>query len=291
MSQTLPETILGRTGLRVTRLGYGGAHRRPMTEEHADRLLNAVLDAGINFIDTSRSYGNSEELIGKFIGHRRTEFTMATKGGGHPDEIPWTRANLFRGLHESLQRMKTDYIDIMQLHNPSIAQCESGNLVEALEEMRQQGKVRWIAISTKLPDLPTYLEWGVFDAFQIPYSALEREHEGWITKVAQAGAGTIIRGGIAMGEPGVGKGEQMAENWAKFGEAGLDELRQEGESRSAFVLRYTLTHPDTQTIIVGTTNPDHLQENVQAILRGPLPQDVYQETQRRLQAAGVGPTP
>ena len=281
MSASLPTAVLGRTGLQVTRLGYGSGHRKPMDDDQRRTILNAVLDSGINFIDTAKGYGNSEELIGRYLSHRRSGFYLATKGD------TWTREGLFQGLHQSLRRLKTDYVDVIQLHNPTVEECERGNLVEALLEMRRQGKVRWIGVSTTLPHLPTYLQWGVFDTFQIPYSALERDHEDWITKAAEAGVGIINRGGAALGEPGVGVGDP--DLWRKFEQANLDELRQEGESRTAFVLRFTLTHPHTNTIIVGTTNPGHVRENVQAMLRGPLSPDVYAEAKRRLADAGVEP--
>ena len=281
MAHELPTTILGRTGLQVTRLGYGAAHRKPMDDDHRKAILTAVLEAGINFIDTARAYGNSEELIGRYLSHRRSEFYLGTKGH------LWTKEDLFQGLHQSLRDLKTDYVDVMQLHNPTVEQCERGNLVDALLEMRQQGKVRWIGVSTTLPYLPTYLAWAVFDVFQIPYSALERDHEGWITGAAEAGIGIITRGGVALGEPGVGKGD--LDRWQKFEAAGLDELRLEDESRTSFMMRFTLTHPHTHTIIVGTTNPNHLEENVQATLRGPLDADIYEETKRRLDAVDVSP--
>ena len=88
-----------------------------------------------------------------------------------------------------------------------------------------------------------------------------------------------------MGEPGIGLGEKHL--WRKFDEAGIDELRQLGESRTAFMVRFTLNHPDAHTNIVGTQNPDHLSENVQAVMNGPLTNDVYVETKRRLDAVGV----
>ncbi len=287
MTGPMPTALLGRTGLDVTRLGYGAAHRRPMSEEHADRLLNAVLDAGINLVDTSDDYGNSEELIGRYISHRSSEFYLATKCGSSSSGHLWTRENVLGNLEQSLRRLKADSVDIMQLHNPSVEECERGGLVGALQEMREQGKVRWIGVSTTLPHLPTYLEWGVFDVFQIPYSALEREHEEWTDRVGEAGAGVLTRGGVAQGEPGPGTGHE--DTWGRFEGAGLDELRGEGESRTAFLLRYTLTHRHTHSIIVGTTNPDHVRENVEAINAGPLPADVYSEAKRRLSAAGEGP--
>lgn len=273
-SSPLPTATLGNTGLRVTRLGYGAAHRKPMNDDRIEAILNGVLDSGINFIDTAISYGNSEELIGRHLSHRRSEFYLATKGH------TWTKVGLLRSIDDSLRRLKTDYVDVMQLHNPTVEQCEDGGLVDALQEMQRHGKVRWIGVSTNLPELQTYLKWCVFDVFQLPYSALDRSHENWITRAADAGIGIVVRGGVSLGEPGAGTGSP--ERWARFERAGLDELRQEGESRTAFVLRYTLTHPETHTVIVGTTSPEHLSENVQAARSGPLPDDVYAEARRRL---------
>ena len=296
----LTKRKLGRTGLEVTDLSYGAMEvrgsriwgGRAVTEQQAETILNAVLDSGINFIDTSNDYGRSEEFIGKYLHTRRGEYYLATKCGCtivHKDEDTddtphvWTRENLFRGLHESLERMKTDYIDVMQLHNPSVEQAEEGDLVSVLLEMKQQGKVRWVGCSATSPHIESYIKSGVFDVFQIPYSALERQHEDAITLAGEAGAGTIIRGGVARGEPGVGLGD--GGRWTSFEKAGLDELRAEGESPTAFLLRFTLSHPEMDTTIVGTLIPEHLQENVRIAEQGPLPADVYAEAKRRLDAA------
>lgn len=304
MSQALPTSVLGRTGLDVTRLSFGAMEIRGpriwsgrlVTDKQAETILNTVLDEGINFIDTANDYGRSEEFIGKYIAHRRKEFYLATKCGctvvrkdENTDDTPhvWTRDNLFRGVDESLQRMKTDYIDIMQLHNPPVEDTEKNQLVDALKEMQQQGKVRFISISTTSPHLPVYLQWGVFDTFQIPYSALERDHEDLISRAAEAGIGTIIRGGVARGEVGVGLGNEN--RWKKFEEARLDELREPDESRTAFLLRFTLSHPNVNTVIVGTLYPEHLQENIAAAEQGPLPAQVYDEAKRRLNSVDVSP--
>jgi aryl-alcohol dehydrogenase-like predicted oxidoreductase len=302
----LPRRTLGRTGVEVTALGHGAMEirgtriwgGRPVTDEQADAILNAVLDAGINLIDTANDYGRSEEFIGRFISHRRAQYFLATKCGctvvrkdEHTDETPhvWTRENLFRCVEESLSRMKTDYVDLIQLHNPTVEQCEAGNLVEALQDMREQGKARWIGCSSTLPHLDTYVQWGVFDVFQIPYSALDRTHEDAITRAGLSGAGVIDRGGVARGEPGAGLGD--AERWARYEAAGLDELREPGESRTSFLLRFLLTHPHISTTIVGTLQPEHLRDNVAAAQRGPLPADVYAEAKRRLDAVEGAPKP
>jgi aryl-alcohol dehydrogenase-like predicted oxidoreductase len=293
---TLGQNPLGRTGLSVTKLGYGAMEvrgsriwgGRPIEDAEAEQILNAVVDNGINFIDTANDYGRSEEYIGRFLSGRRDDFILATKCGctvvrrdESTDDTPhvWTKENLFRGLNESLTRMRTDYVDVMQLHNPSVEQCESGDLVTALQEMKEQGKVRWIGISATHPHLETYIGWGVFDSFQIPYSALEPEHEELIQAASDTGAGVIVRGGVARGEPGAGLGNK--DRWDRWEAAGLDNLLDEGETRTAFLLRFTNAHPGMNTNIVGTMNVDHLNRNIAAASR-PLPADTYAEAKRRL---------
>lgn len=300
---TLPKRTLGRTGLQVTQLGYGAMEVRGeriwggrlCTDAQARKILHAVLDAGINFIDTANDYGKSELYIGQFLPERRGEFHLATKcgchveyGGAH-DNTPhvWTRENLMRNIADSLLKMRTDYVDVLQLHNPDVESCERGGLVDVLNELRDMGAVRHIGCSSTLPHLKTYIEWGVFDVFQIPYSALERRHENLITAAAESGAGVIIRGGVARGEPGSGLGQ--TDRWKAFEAAKLDELLEPGESRTAFLLRFTLSHPHCHTTIVGTLNPAHLHENVAIAAKGPLPADVYAEAKRRLDAAGEAP--
>ncbi len=296
----LPTATLGRTGLQVTRLGFGSALYRvdkpQWTRQRAVGLYNAVLDSGINFIDTAYDYVFAEEWIGGILGHRYGEFHLATKGGctdSRPElnssDHEWTRDNLFRGLEVSLRRLGRDSVDILQLHNPTVDECESGKLAEAMSDMKAQGLVDWIGVSTTLPHLPRFLDWGVFDVMQIPYSALEREHEDWITRAAAQGVGIIIRGGVAQGAAGVGRGSQ--ERWRLFEDARLHELLDEGESPSAFVLRFTLTHPEAHTIIVGTTRQEHLRENLAAVTKRPLPVSVYEEAKRRLDSVGERPSP
>jgi aryl-alcohol dehydrogenase-like predicted oxidoreductase len=302
----LPKRTLGRTGLEVTTLGYGamelrGAPRgRDVSEEQAERILNAVLDAGINFIDTSIDYGVAEERIGKYISHRRSEYFLASKCGclagdlvnnppparaGQRSPHVFTAENIVQGVNQSLQRMKTDYLDLVQFHSsPSKAELEEHGGLQALQDLQRQGKVRFIGISGTIPNLKEQIDMGVFDAFQIPYSALQREHETLIEDASRAGAGIIIRGGAAKGGPG----KEQGDFWETWQRVGIDDLLG-GMSRMEFILRFTYSHPDLDTTIVGTVNPDHLQDNLTALLAGPLPADVYDEAKRCLAAAGSGP--
>ena len=102
--------------------------------------------------------------------------------------------------------MKTDYLDVVQFHaSPSRQALQEHGALEALLELREAGKVRFIGMSGTLPHLWDHIAMGVFDVFQIPYSAVEREHEAAIATAAQNGTGIVIRGGAAKGAPTEGK--------------------------------------------------------------------------------------
>jgi aryl-alcohol dehydrogenase-like predicted oxidoreductase len=292
----LPKRKLGRTGVDVTILGFGamelrGPPRGPeISDKEAERVLNGVLDAGINFIDTSIDYGRSEEHIGRSISHRRAEYFLASKCGcvvgGAQGEHVHTAANIRKGIENSLRLLKTDHLDLVQFHRSlTLEEFErEGALQEALK-LKQEGKVRFLGVSGTLPNLAEQIDSGVFDAFQIPYSALQREHEQLISKAAQAGAGAIIRGGVARGAPSdwqrtnyMVPGTIMRDRWEQ---AKLDELL-DGMDRIEFTLRFTLSHPGLSTTIVGTRNPEHLRANVEAAKKGPLPNELLAQAKLRL---------
>jgi len=297
---------LGGTGADVSILSYGamelrGQRRGPeITDEDAGRLLNAVLDGGINLIDTSPDYGRSEELIGAHVSHRREEFFLASKCGcllePPPDASPpyphdYRPENVRADVEQSLRRLRTDRLDLVQVHmSPSKATLEDNHVVETLKDLQAEGKVRFIGMSGILPNLPDHLAMGVFDVFQIPYSAVQRDHEDLITQAAAAGAGTLIRGGAARGaasdeknwrngplsqDPGVGQ-----RNWESSGIAAL--LSEAGMSNMEFVLRFTLSHAGLSTTIVGTSNAEHLAGNIAVAEKGPLPADLYAQAKKLL---------
>lgn len=292
--ENLTKRILGRTGLTVSQLGFGAAERGLPDEaeydEQAGRVLNAAVDAGINLVDTAPDYGASEGRIGKYLSHRRDEFYLATKCGCNIDAEGnrlepghlWTAQRLGANIDQSLRRLKTDYVDLLQMHNPTVEDVERGGLIDVLEDIRRAGKARFIGVSSTVPHLAAFVESGAFDTFQIPYSALERQHEKIIQQAADAGAGILIRGGISLGH------RANEERQSKWEQSGLDELIG-GMSRHEFILRFTLSHRACHTTIVGTTNLEHLKSNVATALAGPLPADLYAETKARLARIGEEP--
>ncbi len=305
----LPKRKLGRTGLNVTALGFGALELRGMVAGvgrelkpgQPERILNAVLDAGINYIDVAADYGEAEGHIGRCIANRRKEFFLASKCGCPPDvskfaptertrygvPLPqlhdYSRENIIKTCDQSLRRMKTDYLDVLQFHfSPARNILEQEKAVQTLESLKRDGKIRFLGCSSILPNITDHIKMGVFDVLQVPYSALQPEHEDTIVAAAKAGVGIVIRGGVAKGPPG--KGQSSADLWDLWDKAELDELL-EGEQRTGFMLRFTITNPDIHTTVVGTLDPEHLLENVAAVLKGPLPASVYSEVKRRLVGA------
>lgn len=291
---------LGSTGMQVFRLGYGSMGLRgPRTwgvrvvsESDAERMLNEVLDAGINLIDTSPDYGVSEERIGKYISHRRDEFYLATKCGcvytqrdNHLELDHVWDVDVIRGnLETSLRRLRTDHVDLLQFHGGDAETLQRNGLIELLEDFRRSGLVRHIGISTSQPNVADLIELDAFEVFQLPYSVLAPEHEPWIERAAARGAGVIVRGGIAQGGPEAKiQRPRLNEVWHA---ARLADFLAPSQSPANLILRFTLSNPACHTVIVGTSSHQHLIENLAAARAGPLPRNVVEEIRARV--AGLG---
>ena len=310
----LPRRSLGSTGLEVTVLGYGAMELRgrprgrDLSEKEAGQILGTVLDSGIDLIDTAVDYEASEERIGRNLGHRRDEYLLASKCGclvgwerpaDYPGGIPgggphdFSRSNIVAGVEQSLRRLRTDHLDILQVHaSPDEATLRAHAVVETLQDLQTQGKVRYIGMSGTLPALTEHIAMGVFDVMQIPYSVVQRQHEAAISAAAAAGIGTIIRGGAGRGAPSgedeaVRRNPKLVDAWKL---AAIDDLL-DGMSPMEFTLRFTISHPDVATTIVGTANPTHLTANIEAASKGPLPADLYAEAKRRLDSDNGGGLP
>jgi aryl-alcohol dehydrogenase-like predicted oxidoreductase len=318
----LDSSLLGRTGVRVSRLGYGSLDlggkgtrsARYVDPKVAEAVLNSALDAGINLIDTAPDYGEAEEVIGRYISSRREEYLLASKCGcpvgalgalppppGRPREHNYTPENIRAGVEQSLARMRTDRLDLVQVHeSPTRSTMEAHDSIGELLRLKDEGKVRFIGISSTLPNVLEHLSMDVFDSFQVPYSAFQPEYEQIISRAAANGAGVIVRGGVAQGSVAITPDEvpphrqdQARVQNDLWDRAGLDKLLGE-TSRMDFLLRFTLRHPGVTSVIIGTANPAHVSANVEAASRDPLPPAVYEEAGRRLAeartSAGTVPT-
>lgn len=295
----MEKRTFGNTGMAVTTLGYGAMEFRHVDEAQAGRLLAGVLDAGINFIDTSPDYGPSEDRIGKWIAHRRDEYFLATKCGCNVplqggDDAPrhiWTGAQVRHNIEHSLKRLKTDYVDVWQVHSAPPDELAQSDVLETMLRVKEEGKVRHIAVSMSgasaghgYGQLRPYLDgdWDQFEAIQVWYSALTRASEEAMTEAADRGKGMIIRGVVRTIEPYTSLADFMDK-------VGLNDLRASGESAAQFLLRFAIAHPALHTTIIGTKSLDHLADNVKAVEAGPLAPDVLAEAKARLVTAGITP--
>ena len=165
---------LGKTGLKVSRLGLGGIPIQRVGAEAAKKLLDAVEAAGINYIDSARGYSVSEELIGQAIEGRREKFVLATKTMSRDKE------GMARDIEISLKNFRTDYIDLYQVHNPSLQQleqiCAPGGALEALMEARAAGKIGHTGLTAHSPEVfERALELDWVETVMFPYNIVETQ--------------------------------------------------------------------------------------------------------------------
>jgi aryl-alcohol dehydrogenase-like predicted oxidoreductase len=297
------------TDLVVSRIGYGamelaGAPQaRALDERDAIRFLNQVIDAGINYVDTSIDYGLSETLIGKALAHRRGDLVLASKcacqvglTGPHQggESHIYTGENVTAGVEQSLRRLQVDHLDVVQVHgNPTRKELEDGGVIDALLDLRRRGLVRYLGISSRLPLLAEFVDVDAFSVVQVPYSALQRQNENVIAALRNAGKAVVARGVTGRGAPatdwatrpiGTAQGA-VQELWQR---ARLDELL-DGMSRIEFMIRFVLSNDDVDIALVATTDATHLTADIADAMKGPLDPALYAKARQRLAEAGGGP--
>lgn len=170
----MEKMILGRTGLEISRSGFGALPIQRVSFEEAARLLNRALDAGINYIDTARAYSDSEAKIGAGVGNRRSEFFIATKTHAKTGEA------LKKDLETSLRELKTDVIDVYQFHNPGFVPVPGGEdgLYDAAVQARREGKIRFIGITQhSIERAFQAVNSGLYDTMEYPFNHLSTERD------------------------------------------------------------------------------------------------------------------
>ena len=190
--------ILGKTGLSVSVVGFGGIPIQRITKEEARPLMQAVRDAGINYIDTAKAYTVSEEWIGAAIADMRKDFILATKS------MARTKEAMAADIEDSLRKLQTDYIDLYQIHNPNPAQLEQvlaeNGALEALLEAKAAGKIGHIGLTAhSLEVFARALELGVVETVMFPYNIVETQGEALIARCAEKNVGFIAMKPMAGG--------------------------------------------------------------------------------------------
>ena len=289
---------LGKTGLKVTRLGLGLAevprHATSADVEVTGRVLNATLDGGINFIDTAACYGSTEEHIGRTIAHRRDDYVLATKCGhvvGEAAGQPWTPQTIEESIDRSLKRMRTDHLDLVQLHSCDLDVLEQGEAIKSLVKARESGKARFIGYSGDNEAARWAVDSGLFDALQTSLNIADQHARDELLKRAgDKGVGILIKRPIANGVWG------RAHSTSPYGDeyfrrarvmAGMGPMPGAPEDPVLLALGFVFAHPEVDTVLVGTHNPSHVLSNIELVeQRLPISVETVEELHRRFDAVG-----
>jgi aryl-alcohol dehydrogenase-like predicted oxidoreductase len=286
----MQERTLGKTGLKVTRLGVGLAEiGSGVDEAQVAQVLNHALDSGINFLDTSACYGDSEELIGRTVSQRRDEYVLATKCGhiavGYEGQ-EWTAQTIQDSIDRSLKRLQTDHLDLVQLHTCGVDVLERGEVIQALQDAQRAGKTRFIGYSGDNEAAAWAIESGVFDTLQTSFNLVDQHARTRLFPKAQAkNMGIINKRPIANGAWGASKSPSgYADRYFERAQVmqGMGPLPGSVEHRILLALGFTLAHDAVDTAIVGTQNREHMRMNIEWVnSKLPISPAIVEELHRR----------
>src|SRR5216684_6032923 len=254
---------LGQTDMEVSVLGFGGAEigYARVAPATVGRLLGSALDAGLNAIDTAECYAGSEALIGRAVGRRRAEYYLFTKCGHAAEDgrADWRPRSLVESIERSLRRLRTDYVDLIQLHSCSERELRKGDVIEALERARERGHARYIGYSGDGAAARYAVECGRFDTLQTSVSIADQEALELTLPLARA-----RQMGVIAKRPLANVAWRYARKpaepyhqtyWSRLRTLDYGFLADAPDTGVATALRFTLSVPGVHTAIVGTTKP------------------------------------
>ncbi|CAN5633593.1 aldo/keto reductase [soil metagenome] len=285
----------GKTDMEVSVLGFGGAEigfNPQQTQEDVNQLLNSALDAGLNLIDTAAGYLKSEQMIGKAVGNRRKEFYLITKCGALDGftRSDWSVKGILETIETSLRDLKTDYLDIAQLHSCDSEILRRGEVIEALQRAQEKGYTRFIGYSGDNEDAKTAIEMDVFDSLQTSVSIADQTPiDTNIKLAAEKNIGVIAKRPIANAvwrHDSKPSESYHHEYWDRIQKLKFDFLTKSLEEATATALRFTLSIPGVSVAIVGTTKPQRWQENAQFVAEGNLSNEEFQAIRERWREVG-----
>ena len=250
---------LGKTGLKISRMGFGGIPIQKIDEEGTRKLLHEMMEKGINYIDSARGYTVSEQYIGYGLEGIRDKFVLATKS------MSRTKEAMAADIETSLGNFRTDYIDLYQVHNPSMEQLDQvmgeGGALEALMEAKAAGKIGHIGLtahSTEVFERALELDW--VETIMFPYNIVEQQGAELIHKCAEKNIGFIVMKPLAGG----------------------------AIEDASLALRYVCSNPDVTVVIPGMAEIRELEQNLAACSNTePLTQEELKEMDKVREQLGT----
>jgi 1-deoxyxylulose-5-phosphate synthase len=275
---------LGTTGLSVSEIAFGGveigmpygigvASKDDMlSEKEAICLIHKAVDAGINFFDTARLYGNSENIMGKAFTNRRQEVVLSTKCTHlrYPDgrlvEREKLETTIRNSLGESLQALHTDYVDVFMLHTADKAILEQEEIVRIFSDLKTSGVVRAIGVSTYLPEETQKVLEGGWDVIQLPFNLMDQRQEMFFSAAAQKGVGIVVRSVLLKGllsDKGTNLHDALTpvENHIKAYRPLLNESIQD---LPTLALKFALSFNEVSAVLVGMDRMEYLYRSLNA---------------------------
>ncbi len=251
--------VLGKTGLKISAMGFGGIPIQRIDATGTKVLMHQLMDAGVNYIDTARGYTVSEEYLGEALEGIRQHFVLATKS------MARNKAGMLKDIETSLHNLRTDYIDLYQVHNPSEAQLEQvmapGGALEALKEAKAAGKIGHIGLTLHSADLfKKALDFDWVETIMFPYNIVETQAEDLIAKCAEKNIGFIVMKPLAGGA--------------------ID--------NATLALRFIGANPNVSVVIPGMADPAELEQNLAAVAdTSPLTETELQQMQQIRDSLGT----
>jgi aryl-alcohol dehydrogenase-like predicted oxidoreductase len=269
--------LLGSSELKVSEIGLG-CMSLGTDERKAVALIHEALDRGINLLDTADLYdnGRNEELVGKAIEGRRDRVVLATKAGNRriPGQEGWiwdpSKQHIKSAVKASLSRLRTDYIDLYQLHGGTLDD-PIDETIEAFEELKQEGVIRTYGISSIRPNvIREHAARSSIVSVMNQYSIVDRRAEEEVLPLLhEQGISMIARGPLASGV--LADNRKPAKGYLNYGLEELHSLREQlrtlvtdGRSLSQLAIRYSLSHPAVAAVIPGASSREQLLQNVEA---------------------------
>lgn len=270
---------LGRTGIKVSTLGFGAGHigAESLDESKIEKLIAFLIENGINLFDTARGYGVSEERLGRFLKGKRDKVVICTKVGygvNHVDD--WSYDAVMQGIEEALVKLKTDYIDIVMLHTCSIDTLRRYEVVRALHDAKEQGKIRAAGYSGDNDELELAVNSQWFDCVECSINVCDQYAiNNTMNDIHNNGLGLIVKRPSANAPwrfPEQPYGHYCEEYWKRFREMNIASFSGNWQETA---LRFSAFTYGVTSIIAGTTSIDHAAENIKYVEKGPLDKVLY----------------
>jgi len=283
---------LGQTGIDVSVLGLGtgGLGSADVAESDFAKVLHRALDLGVNLVDTARSYGLAEARLGRHLGARRRDVVLCTKGGymveGAPD---WTPEAITYGIHRALRQLKTDYLDIFLLHSCPLEVLQRDELLDALTQAKEAGKIREAGYSGEGAALEWALRSGRFTVLECSVNVVDQHSlgSGMVAEAQERGLGILAKRPLANAcftysiSPG---SNDVGIYWGRMQKLKVDPGRL---GWAELALRFAAFAPGVSSAIAGMRTIPHLEANAAALVSGPLEAPLAASIRQAFTSAGA----